>query len=47
MDEDRDERAPTARVRQYRAEIDRILEALGHPKAFVTDESRLRDFPLR
>jgi hypothetical protein len=47
MDEDRYELAPTARVRQYRAEIARILDALGHPEAPVTDESRLRDFPLR
>ena len=47
MDEQRFERAPANRVRQYRSEIDRILAALGHPEAFVTDESRLRDFPLR
>jgi hypothetical protein len=47
MDEDRAELAPTARVRQSRAENERILDALGHPEALVTDESRLRDFPLR
>jgi hypothetical protein len=47
MAEDRDARAPTARVRQYRAEMARILATLGHPEAPVTDESRLRDFPLR
>jgi hypothetical protein len=47
MDEQRFERTPANRVRQYRSEIDRILAALGHPEAFVTDESRLRDFPLR
>jgi hypothetical protein len=47
MNDDRDELAPTVRVRQYRAEIARILDALGHPEALVTDESRLSDFPIR
>jgi hypothetical protein len=41
------ESASTNRVQAYRPEIDRILRALGHPEAFVTDESCLRDFPLR
>jgi hypothetical protein len=39
--------APGDLVRQYRREITQILEALGHPGAFVTDELVLRDFPLR
>jgi hypothetical protein len=47
MNDDRYELAPTVRVRQYRAEIARILDALGHPEALVTDESRLSDFPIR
>jgi hypothetical protein len=47
MDQDRVESAPTDRVAQYRSEIDQILAALGHPEAFVTDESSLSDFPLR
>jgi hypothetical protein len=41
------EPAPTDLVRQYRREITRLLEVLGHPEAFVTDESILSDFPLR
>jgi hypothetical protein len=47
MEEQRFESAPTALVRQYRREIKRILELLGHPEAFVTDGSILSDFPLR
>jgi len=47
MDQHRFESAPTDRVAQYRREITRILEVLGHPEAFVTDESILSDFPLR
>jgi hypothetical protein len=34
-------------MQAYRPEIDRILRALGHPEAMVTDESLLCDFPLR
>jgi hypothetical protein len=41
------EPAPSTLVQQYRREIDQILEALGHPEAFVTDASSLGDFPLR
>jgi hypothetical protein len=41
------ESAPQRLVRQYRREIKRILEVLGHPEAFVTDASVLSDFPLR
>jgi hypothetical protein len=47
MDHDRFESAPTDRVAQYRPEINRILQALGHPDAWVTDESRVSDFPMR
>ena len=47
MDEREFESAPGDLVRQYRREITQILEALGHPKAFVTDESVLSDFPPR
>jgi hypothetical protein len=47
MDERELESAPGDLVRQYRREITQILEALGHPGAFVTDESVLSDFPLR
>jgi len=47
MEEQTFEPTPGDQVRQYRREIDRILEALGHPEAFVTDESILDDFPLR
>ena len=46
MDQERYEWAPTERVRQYAAEIDRIVKALGHPEALVTDESRVSDFPI-
>jgi hypothetical protein len=41
------EPAPDGLVRQYRREITRILELLGHPEALVTDASVLSDFPLR
>jgi hypothetical protein len=41
------EPAPDDLVRQYRREIARILEVLGHPEAIVTEETRLSDFPLR
>jgi hypothetical protein len=41
------EPAPDNLVRQHRREIDQILEALGQPRAFVTDESPFSDFPLR
>jgi hypothetical protein len=47
MDTEHFEPAPANCVAQYRAEIDTILEALGHPEAFVTDESMVSDFPLR
>jgi hypothetical protein len=47
MDERRFEPAPGDLVRQYRPEINRILQALGHSEAFVTDESILSDFPIR
>jgi hypothetical protein len=47
MDEPHVEQASVHRVRESRDEIARILAALGSPEAFVTDESRLRDFPLR
>lgn len=29
---------------EYMAEIDQILEILGHPEALVTDESTISDF---
>jgi len=47
MDEPRFESAPQDLVRQYQREIKQLLEVLGHPEAFVTDELVLRDFPLR
>lgn len=47
MDEQRFEPAPDNLVHEYRREIQQILAALGHPEAFVTDESVLHDFPLR
>jgi hypothetical protein len=47
MDERECESAAGDLVRQYRREITQMLEALGHPEAFVTDESILHDFPLR
>ena len=47
MDERRFEPGPGDLVRQYRREIDELLEALGHPEALVTEESTLSDFPLR
>lgn len=39
--------APSDPLRPYRREIRRVLEALGHPEAVVTEETRLSDFPLR
>jgi hypothetical protein len=39
------EPAPDNLVWQHRREIDQILEALGQPEAFVTDESRFSNFP--
>ena len=33
------------RVDSLREYVDRVLEALGHPEALVTDESQVRDFP--
>ena len=47
MDDQPLEPTPSDRIRQYRREIDQILGALGHPEAFVTEESTLSDFPLR
>lgn len=47
MDQERCESAPTDQVRAYQREINRILRVLGHPEAFVTDESTLADFPIR
>jgi hypothetical protein len=47
MDEQHFEPAPDDLVRQYRREVRQILEILGHPEAFVTEETRLSDFPLR
>jgi hypothetical protein len=41
------EPARSDEVRQYRREIRQILEALGHPEAFVNDESLISNFPLR
>lgn len=29
---------------EYAPEVEKILEILGHPEAFVTDESTLSDF---
>jgi|SRR5882724_3445994 len=47
MNEREFQSVPGDLVHQYRREITQILEALGHAGAFVTDESVLRDFPLR
>lgn len=47
MDEQWGEPGPGDRMRQYRREIAQILEALGHPAAVVTEETRLSDFPLQ
>lgn len=36
--------APTDRVDQLAPEIEKVLEALGHPEALVTDQSAIGDF---
>lgn len=36
--------APTDQMDDLGDEVDRVLEALGHPEAFVTDESSVHDF---
>ena len=38
--------APAERVEieKYNDEVEEILKAIGHPEAFVTDESSLEDF---
>lgn len=36
--------APTTEIDKYPFEVKRILKALGHEEAFVTDESRFWDF---
>jgi hypothetical protein len=41
------EPAAGGEVRRYRREMRQILEILGHPEAFVTEDTRLSDFPLR
>jgi hypothetical protein len=40
------ESAPTARVTALEAGVLRVLDAFGHPDAFVTDESRVSNFGL-
>jgi hypothetical protein len=47
MDQREFEPAPGDHVHQYGREIRQILEALGDPEAFVTEETRIGDFPLR
>lgn len=37
-------RASQAGIERHEATVARILEALGHPEAFVTDESLIGDF---
>lgn len=36
--------APQQRVARLDAYVQRVLDALGHPEAFVTDQSTLGDF---
>ena len=36
--------APTDGVEAWSAGVRKVLEALGHPEALVTDESRFSDF---
>ena len=38
------ELAPTTNIKRLRVYVDRVLEAIGHPEALVTDESMVRDF---
>jgi hypothetical protein len=38
------EHAPQDRVDALEPYIEKVLEALGHPEAFVTDESHISDF---
>ena len=33
-------------VDDYAPEVEKILEILGHPEAFITDESTLGDFKM-
>ena len=35
-----------SKVKQYSEYIDIVLDALGHPEAYVTDESTIWDFML-
>ncbi len=37
------ESAPQDRITLYAAEVERILDAVGHAEAYVTDESRIED----
>lgn len=41
------EMAPTSRIERLEPEVQRVLEALGHPEAWVTDESQVGDFYTR
>ena len=36
--------APTDKIAEAGALVDRILDAVGHPEAYVTDESMVSDF---
>jgi len=36
--------ASQTKIQYYQLEVDRVMEALGHPEALVTDESRVVDF---
>lgn len=38
--------APTTRVDRLQPEVQRVLDALGFPEAYVTDESSVGDFDL-
>lgn len=38
------ESAPKYKIEELQPYVDRVLEALGHPEAFVTDESIIGDF---
>ena len=38
--------APRDRIKKYETVVGDILDFIGHPEVFVTDESTLSDFPL-
>lgn len=46
FDEKKISLAPQTNIEKLWPEVERILEAVDHPEALVTDESRIGDFPV-